>query len=353
MAIYQAKFLSPSNTAIDGTLANIFSCVLQGTTITKYNAKAYNNSTGTQVYTTGDVVLSPVRYNNDFLSFTVPLNTFTNGIEYKWEITTFEGSASATSIQVVFKANATASLTSTTPSSITSQSYTFAFTYSQAQNIPINYWYMEFRDSNNDLLLRTENQYNGNITYKYSGFASGESYSVKCIVVNTNGVEVQSPIYNFSVTYARPNINVVPTIIQDAFSSIINVIWGAVTIITGVLNGTSTYIQNYGIANNWALNLNSNSYVDFSLNIPNNFTAIVPVKHNVGFTNGVICELNGANGSYYIGYDNTLGKYYFNNKGIIGYSQALPLPTTDYILFVRSTDAFVKINNIMYRISSE
>lgn len=347
MAVYQASFLEPANKAIDGSSTNEFSFVCNGTT-DKYNAKAYRLSDNVQVYTTGEVPLSPVRYNGQKVLFYPTGGTFTNGVDYKWDVTTYSGASSATSFQVPFRANTTATLTSTIPSIITSQSYTFSFIYTQAQNVAIEYWFVEFFDSTNTIITKTDSFYNGNVSYKYSGFASGNSYSVQATAVNTNGTIVKSPLYNFSVSYAKPNINIIPTITQSFITSLVNIIWGAVVQITGVVSGTYTFIQNYGISNNWALSLGSGAYYSADLAIPQTFTKIVPIKAN-GFTTGKLVELSGTNGTYEVGYDGT--RFYYNNKGIMGYSEPISLPTVDYQIFIRPTDAYVKINNVLYRIS--
>lgn len=352
MAIYQSKFLSPMNTSIDATVNNIFSCILQGSSITKYNAKIYNNSTGVQVYTTGDVPISPTKYNGDLLEFTVPQNTLTNGIEYKWEITTFEQTSSATSMPSIFRALTTPTVAISLPTTITSQSYTFNFSYSQVQNVPILYWYMEFRDSNNELLKTTDRNYNGNISYKYSGFVSGQTYSVKAIVVSSSGLESQSAIYNFAVAYSKPNVTLIPTIVQDCVTSIVNIIWGGAIIVFGVITGTYSYIQNYGIINNWALDLGGGGKFSITTNIPETQTSIIAIKHN-GFTGGAIAKLVGSYGDYEFGYDTATSRFYFNNKGIFGYSQTMPLPTVDYHIFIRAQNAYVKINNILYKLDIE
>lgn len=351
MAIYQATRLSPANTAIDGTLANLFSFICNGSSITKYNVKAYRNSDNVQVYTTGDVVLSPVKYNKDKVEFTVPINTFTNGVEYKWDVTTYEGTSFATSYQVLFKANATATLTSTTPSSITTQSYTFNFVYTQAQNIPIEYWYMEFYDNSNVLLLKTDNAYNGNVSYKYRGFVSGNNYYVKATVVSSNGATVTSPIYNFSVSYAKPNINIIPSVVQDKFTSIVSLIWGSVVQIAGSVIGSFGFVQNYAIANNYALDIiNSGDYYSADINIPQVSTTIVPIAP-YSFSDGILVRQSGVDGDYIVGYDGT--RFYFNNKGVMGYSVPITLTGDEYIVFLRPTDAYVKMGTNIYRLSVE
>lgn len=346
MAIYQAKFLQPYNTTIDGTAINPFTFVCQGTTITKYNAKIYRVSDNVQVYTTGDIVLSPVKYNNDTVSFNVPALTVTNGTQYKWDVTTFENATSATSFQVTFWANAIATLTMTVPATITAQSYTFTATYSQANSVPLSYYYFVLSDVTGEI-ERTDATYSGSLSFKFQGFVSGNSYGIQVFGVTNNGASVQSPKYNFNVTYPKPSIDTVLQIIQDCKSTMVNIVWGTAVQILGTISGTYAYIQNYMSSNYYAIQLNSGAYYSANLTIPDVFSTIVQVKPN-GFTTGKIVELTGSSGSYEIGYDGT--RFYYNNKSVLGYSIPIALPTTDYILVVNPTDAYVKINSVQYRI---
>lgn len=350
MAIYQAIRLTPTNTAIDGTLPATCSFVCKGSTITKYNAKFLRTSDNVQVYTTGDVPLSPVKYDGNTVTFIVPPSTFTNGIEYKWYVDTYEGTSMATSIQIIFKANQTPTVTSTIPATINAQSYTFQFTYTQAQNVPIQYWYLEFKDSFGKIIETTDKFFNGNISYQKGGFISGQNYSVKAYTVNSSGVETSSPIYNFTASYGKPNITIVPTIIQDAITSIVTILWGSAVVVFGAVTGTYAFIQNYGLFGNWALNLSGGSIFTIARTIPEVQSTIISLNPN-GFTDGKIATLKGFYGDYEFGYEAVNTRFYFNNKGVFGFSQSVPLPTDDYHIIIRPQNAYVKINDVLYELN--
>lgn len=349
MAIYQSKFLQPYNTTIDGTAINPFTFVCQGTTITKYNAKIYRVSDNVQVYTTGDVILSPVKYNNDTASFDVPANTLTNGTQYKWDVTTYENASFVTSFQVTFWANATATLSMTVPSTITTQSYTFTATYLQANSVPLSYYYFVLSDITGEL-ERTDLTFSGNVTTTFDGFVSGNSYGVQVFGLTNNGANVQSPVYNFTVAYAKPNINIVPTISQDCKSGLVTATWGNVVQITGSVSGTSSYIQNYGVADNWALDLANGAYWTANVNIPSTMSTVVQVKPD-GFTTGKIVELLNGTG-YEFGYDSSTQRFYFIIGGVYGYSSVVTLPTTDYFVILNPTEAYVRIGSTIYTVSA-
>lgn len=91
--IYKPSYANPYLTPIDATKDNVFSCYLNadgGTQINKYNL-TIKSLTGTQVFTTGDVTLSPVLYNQNTLNITVPSSsTMINGVDYIWNIKLYE-----------------------------------------------------------------------------------------------------------------------------------------------------------------------------------------------------------------------------------------------------------------------
>ena len=91
--INKPSYANPYLTPIDASIDNTFSCYLNadgGTQINKYNL-TIKSLTGTQIWTTGDKSLSPVLYNKDTLSVTVPsTSTMINGIDYIWNIKLYE-----------------------------------------------------------------------------------------------------------------------------------------------------------------------------------------------------------------------------------------------------------------------
>jgi len=91
--LFQPTSPYPEQTAIDATASNTFSCYLNaegGTQITEYDL-TINDLDGNEIYTTGDTTLSPVLYNKNTLSITVPSTSgMTNGYDYVWNIKLYE-----------------------------------------------------------------------------------------------------------------------------------------------------------------------------------------------------------------------------------------------------------------------
>lgn len=348
MSVFQSVFLSPSNIAIPATATNNYECEIRtNTKADKYKIVIRKVSDNTVVKDTGDIVLSPVLYNGDKLTVPLLVNTLVNGTEYKWDITTYDGAQSATSIQSVFKCNSLASLSSTIPSTITSQSYDFTFVYSQSENIPLKYHSFIYYDVNNNIIKQTDNDYSGRLTNKFNGFISGSTYSIKCIGETQNNVLVESPKYTFSVSYSKPNINITPVINQDKNTSIVEFIIGELVQITATSSGTYSYLQNYGITDNVALQLDSGSWIQYPLNVPIGFNCSFMINLT-NFTVGKFIEFIGLDGNYEIGYDGN--RFYYNNKGTLAYSIPITKPTIDIVVNVKGTDVSIVINNVMYKI---
>jgi len=356
MAIYQSISLIPSNTTttvIDGTELNVFSFMCQGTTITKYNATIYKLSDNSVVYTTGDVPLSPVGYNGDTVSFNVPINTLTNGTQYKWNVTTYENASSITSFTATFWANAKATISMTIPSTISAQSYNFTATYVQTDNVPISYFYFVLSDSTG-IIKQTDLTFSGNVKTTFSGFVDDNSYTVQVFGMTSNGYMFNSPVYMFNVNYPQPSISIVPTVIQNCKTSIVDIKWGGVVVIGGSVIGAYSYIQNYGLSNNWALSLGDTSYYSSDFEIPETFSYRMSYKP-IDFTSGKMVSFQSTEGTkmYEFGYDSTYSRFYVNINGSYGYSQILPLPTTDFMVFLNPLDAYVRIDNILYQIIAQ
>jgi hypothetical protein len=237
----------------------------------------------------------------------------------------------------------------TVPTTITTQSYTFTSTYTQSNNVPLSYFYYVLSDSTGEL-KRTDLTFSGNVTVTFDGFVSGNNYSVQSFGKTINGADVQSPIYNFTVAYAQPNINTVPTIMQDCNSGLVDITVGNIVQITGTPSGSTSFLQNYGVAGNWALDLNNSASWSANVNIPETMSTTIQVKPD-GFTTGKILELiNGV--SYEFGYESATNRFYFIIGGIYGYSDVIALPTIDYFVVLHPTQSYVKIGSTIYSVTA-
>lgn len=339
MAIYQSTNLVPRNNAIDASVDNNFTCQVNGTLIDKYRLRIFLVSNNNLVYDSMEQTITPALVDKDTLTVLVPAASgMSNGNEYKWSIQTFEGSNSATSIEISFFANTNPVVTLTVPDPITTQSHTFTPVYTQAEGIPIEESYFIFSDGQGNQILRTPDNLTGNLSYTFNGFLSGESYQVQFFWLNARGVSDSTPINNFSVTYSAPNINIKPTPTQDRNTSIINIAWSNIVVIPGVSTGTFSYIDNFGYQGNSALDLDANSTVSWDVNIPEQFSTIFRIQLQAGFTGDLPEHIIGSS-TYRVGYDGT--RWYFNNRGAQGFSQPIALSTNILFIVVRPTDVVI------------
>ena len=338
--------MSPNNISIDANLPITFTAKIQGTVATHYQLKILTMA-NVVVFDSTKLILSPNLYQNDTFSYV--LNSgLTNGIQYKWTLEIWSDTLSAISRETPFYCYATPTLISTVPELITLKKYTFQSVYTQAENIPINRWYMVFMDIFDNIILQTPYSYSGNISYEYDGFVSSQTYKIYTIVENQMNVITQSPIYTFNVSYSAPSINFVPnvTLLEDLSAVKIN--WSNPVQVNGVVTGTSSYVQDLFTQGNVGLKLNDASYVEFNVGIPLNFTTIIDYIPDETFTGGKILEhINDEGITYEIGYDSVLGCFYYKNGILIINGVPKELPPL-FLIAVRSIDVLIIVNNQIY-----
>ena len=119
MAVYQPNFCSPQNSTIDGDLEQIFQCTVQASVIDSYQLKIYTLS-NILIYDSTKTILTPTLYQGDVLTHILPASTLTNGTQYFYIFTVFQGLTSATSRQTPFYCYATSTVSMTVPAEITS-----------------------------------------------------------------------------------------------------------------------------------------------------------------------------------------------------------------------------------------
>jgi hypothetical protein len=347
MAIYQSTFLSPRNIAVDATSAQILSCIVQGTITTSYRIKIYDNSDDSLSYDSGSVDISSTPlYNGETLEHNLIASTLVNGEEYKWQITTSDGFNSATSSFALFRTNAVPVITFAPPSNMTSQSYTFTATYTQAQNVPVNYTRFLFYDINNELILTTDKNYTGRIQYTYEGFINDSTYSVQIIGYTTNNVYFQTAKYNFTTDYPQPNINLVPIITQQSLNncysnSLIKIVWGGIIQMSGVATGSYSFTDGCITTDNMALTLPDSSYVTFTKDFTQEFSFIFEWKPDT-FTAGVIISLIG-NIQYDFGYNGS--KFYATVNGVTYSSANKSLTDKPFLIMISNGEIKIKDSN--------
>ena len=86
--IYTPANASPRSSAIDASLDNTFEFLFQGDALYRYYIVVYNNDTSERVYTSKTVSNAdgtPLAYNGEIVTATVPANSFINDRNYIWQ----------------------------------------------------------------------------------------------------------------------------------------------------------------------------------------------------------------------------------------------------------------------------
>ena len=186
---------------------------------------------------------------------TIPANTLTNGTYYNATVYTFdsEGNTSQASNIVQFYCYTTPTLafTNLTPNgTIANSTYTFNFTYSQAQNEPLNYYVVNLYDAQGLVVATSGEQYAASTTvplslsYTINGFADATSYSIEVDGVTVNNTTLTTGQISFSVKYTQPNLYTLVELTNNCEGGYVNLV-SNVAIIDGTPNpDPPTYINN-------------------------------------------------------------------------------------------------------------
>lgn len=340
MSQYRPSSLIPSTLTstytIDATVDNNFSCIINGNSATtKYRLKIMSNdASSTIVYDTGVVTLSspiyPVSYDGtqNQLIVTVPSTSgMVNGNEYKWTIDSYWTEADHyVSYDVVFKAYAAPVLTITTvPATITSKSYTFTATCTQAQNVAVEKfgWILKNIDTGVDVIntIDQNNIYSSDLKLVYDGFLNGNHDEIKIKCWLTNGVEVETAYSTFSVTYVTNELMGGISLTQTTDSGVL-ANWSNVSYIYGVpLNSKYSYVYNKFV-DSYCINLNTGNTITYDkiygvdMSISTNASHII--SFGVASTSSSLYKASGlasGGGTFYIELKIDNGSIVFDNNG--------------------------------------
>lgn len=332
MSLYEPLNMLPKNETRDMTLSQVFSASVQGSQITDYQLKIYNNDTNGLLYDSTKLPLSPDLYNGETLNHTVPI---TGGIatirNLKWTLQVWNNSETVTSRENFFENYSTPTATITVPATITTQSYEFTCVYTQSQSLSVESYIFYLYDEDGVLIEETEVYYSGSLKHTFDGFVDGNTYGVKCAVTNVKNVVVESDIEYFEVDYVQPSINIIPIVENLEDLGTIKLSWAGVYDNVGVDTGTISYIDDYIDIGNKALQVNNSSNVVWSdLKINNEFTNSFEWSPlSINFIGDIVkLEDTNTNNFYTVGYDGD--KFYANINGIYVY-------TEPYILSVDKT----------------
>lgn len=321
--IYQAVNLSPSNTAIDAAAINRFSWSSQGSVQTHFQVKIYNNSTSVLVH--DSTKTSSV---NEYYDLSAAV--LTNGVEYKWLVTTWSGADYADSEYEFIKANAIPVVAFTapafiglTPLTITTQSYTFSMSYSNASNIK-KFKFILYDSSGTNIIEDSDWIYELTSEYTIEGMVDALTYKVIGYAVNQYDQEGNTGLKTFTTNYTYPGI--MPNIyaVADDENGNIEISWDNLKRVLGVVTGSSSYVEgkfNQGIE----LETDSTTTLVYSETFSEtSYTFTYWFKLPYDF-NGQFMKVSPGK---YIGYHTSpTCEFYINDNGAGDYSELITLYT--------------------------
>jgi hypothetical protein len=337
--IYRPTYLSPRNISVDMSVNQNFTCVVNGVKITDYQLIIYKNSDNTVLYDSTKTALGTPKYNGETLSITVTGGTVANGLELKYTIKYWNGTEEIISSEIFFTSASIATLTITVPNPVTTQSYEFVGTYTQAQSVPIKQWYYVLYDDNLDEIDRSPLSFSGNVRYTFEGFISGNSYKIKGFAETQDNVLIETFLHSFTTSYSNPTVVTQPTVTLLADKTAIQVDWGVISQISGVVSGTSSYISNFITVGNFGLQLNSGATLTYDIDTPEEYTLhFLWQPLNVDFTGDIVKLNNSITGEYCkVGYIS--GRFV---KNVSDYSLPKTLTTNYFLISVRFNRVIIR-----------
>ena len=217
---------------------------------------------------------------------TLPAGTLTNGNYYNAYITTSnssgETSAQSNVIQFYCFSTPVLSLTNVTSGgTISNSTFTFNYTYSQAESEPLNSYVVNLYDASRNLISTSGEQYPNDttvplyLTHTFSGFEDNTLYYIQATGVTVNGSPVTSAEVNFTAVFDRPSAFTLFSVTNNCDGGYINVQSNVITIPGQVSPGDPVYIDNK------ELDLRQDgTYLEYSenINIGNQFFGILKCR---------------------------------------------------------------------------
>lgn len=263
--LFQPTNVSPSslgelgNGTVDATQDLTVSWQVNGASpLVAYSITIYlNNSASTQKYTTGKITSGCPFYGTNyageaqFFSYTIPSATLssagiTNGNNYKLVIRQWWNANDS-----VTQSSASAFITRKSPtltlgaisSPVSTRSYTFTATYSQAQGDALNWarWMLATSDDTDSPLYDSGNIYGtSDLQFSYDGLFQDVTYSVRCMVQTENGISADTGWVDFSVEYYVAEIAGAVVATKACNRSAVEVTWPLIKSIPGTATGSYT-----------------------------------------------------------------------------------------------------------------
>lgn len=331
--------MTPNAEPIDMDANQNFTAVMRTPLVDKYTFEIQRVSDNASLYLVSDVVVSPAITQGDTLTITVSGGSVANTTDdLKFILTVFNGVDSATSLPVVFFALDDPVVTLTVAGVITSQKLSLSATYSQTQGIDVESFTYNLYDTNDNLLDTSGVIEKSILDYEFTGLLNGTTYKVEVVGTTTRGQSFDSGLQTFSVSYSEPNFLVQPEAVVSNCDSSVTITWDDVIQILGTSTGSISYENNFAFTGDVALVMSSGSTVEWTVNIPQDFTATYIFQPQSG-TDTFLGEFTGGSHDYFFGYEDS--RFFIEVDGSRKESEPFILSASKAYLMVLYNDDFI------------
>ena len=314
--IYKASNLNPQGLAFDARKETQFTWDSNGNQ-TAALVKIWDNSDDNSFE-------FPITTDNQEY-YDIPGNTLTNGHDYRWRVTTWNGTEYANSDYEYFICNATPviGINSIDPSIQLPISVTA--TYSQSNDTLIKKFKFKLYDGNNVEVFDTDWIYSFNVEYTFTNLIYSKLYKIQCFCYSQYDQYAESEIKSFTVDppeFGDSNLLEI-TNEESEGNAVLN--WESLKFKKGDFEGTQTLEDGVAVQD----------YIETAVNLPvdksfemedvyesNNFTLTFRARLNFD-QDGDFCTF----GNMAIGYDASEKKFYFSDCGEKSWSGEVYLET--------------------------
>lgn len=321
--IFAPSNLLPRNSYIDARANNEFTWDVKGSSQTHYQLKILNNNTSATVYDSTQTASTTS-------SAILPAVTLSNGTNYKYTIKVWGvDSTNATSMYQFISCAATPTATFTTPVfgatpvELSSQDFTFACSYSQAESISLKRYKFVLYDSTGTTTIEDSGWlYDFLLQYEFTGMTRGTTYKVECTVVSQSNQEYTTDKKSVAiVTYDIPDTVPIITATANNNDGTTTVSWGDLKVVTPVVTGGYTYST--GKFYN-GLELYGSSTIQYNESFDE---SLYTFTYWIKFTYGQDGDFMQLGDNIYLGYENATRRFYFRNGASYIYSDEFTLYT--------------------------
>jgi hypothetical protein len=209
MSIQKPFSINIKDKTIDTSKDFLLKWQTSGDVSASFSITVYDNLLGT-------VAWSLPRTYSYAMSYTIPANTLTNGLEYKISVQVWNSlDQTAISQYVIFNTSSTPVVTVADIGTIGNHSYSFEATYSQDEDVPLSTYVVNLYNAER-LLLKTsgikttlnvpdiEGFLNGLMEHRFDLLKNDTNYFIEFVVTSKIGLTSTSGLIPFTVVYENP-----------------------------------------------------------------------------------------------------------------------------------------------------